>query len=173
MGESVEPTEAFITNGQYVNLNDPASCSGNLTAWHFCYYRSSIDTTAPTYSVYLRVWRNRQGNTYNLVSTAEVRGNPNQNAGDLVCVDATLTEDQYIPVQQGDVIAVYLPFTIPTVSVLASEPAVVQELHQDMRGSTAFSSTEFRRSDLRIVNTYGLHLQADICKQSTSTFTKI
>ena len=162
IGNEVQPTEAITTNGQYVNLNNPATCSGNLTAWHFCYYRSSIDTGSLMYSIYLRVWRNVQGNTYNLISNAEVRGSPNLNAGDVICIDALIAEDQYVQVEQGDVIAVYMPFTIPTVSILAS--AVVQELHQDMRGSVAFSATQFNRNDLRIVNTYGLHLQADICK---------
>ncbi len=164
VGDTVEATESFITNGQYVNLNEPASCSGNLTAWHFCYYRDSIDTTSTIYTIFLRVWRKVQGSRYSLVSTAEVRGTPNQNAGDIICVNATLTEDQYVSVEQGDVIAVYLPFTIPTVSLLASGPAVPQELHQDMRGSTAFSATELRRSDLTAVTIYGLHLQADIGK---------
>lgn len=164
IGETVQPTEAFITNGQYVNLNDPATCSGNLTAWHFCYYRSSIDTGSSMYNIYLRVWRNVQGNTYNLVSNAAVRGSPNLNVGDVICIDALIAEDQYVQVEQGDVIAVYIPFTIPTVSILASQPAVVQELHQDTRGSAAFTATEFSRNDLRLESTYGLHLQADICK---------
>ena len=164
IGDAVQPTRSADIRGQLVNLNNPATCSGNLTAWHFCYYRSSIDNDSSTYQIYFNVWRNVQGNSYELVSRIQIQGSPDLNAGNVICVDANLSEDQYVPVEQGDVIAVYTPFTLPTVSVLALQPAVPQELFQDTRGVSAFSANQFSRNDLRPENMYGLHLQADISK---------
>ena len=165
IGDAVGSTRSADIRGQFINLNDPATCSGNLTAWHFCYYRSSIDNDSSTYQLYFTVWRrNVQGNSYVLVSRIQVQGSPNFNAGNVICVDANLPEDQYVPVEQGDVIAVYTPFTLPTVSVLALQPVVTQELYQDTRGVSAFSADQFSQNDLRPESMYGLHLQADISK---------
>ena len=164
IGDAVEPTQSADVSGQFVNLNDPATCSGNLTAWHFCYYRSSIDNDSSIYQLYFKVWRNVQGNSYALVSTIKIQDSPVLNSENVICMYVPLPVDQYVPVERGDVIAVYTPFTLPTVSVLAMQPAVTQELYQDTRGISAFDATRFSRSDLRPENMYGLHLQADISK---------
>lgn len=164
LGDTVEPNIPFIASGQYINLDSPAVCSGNLTAWHYCYYRSSIDSTSLTYSLWFRVWRNSGGNTYSLVSTYPVDDVPNRAAGNVICEDIFLAENEFIAVEEGDIIAVYIPFSLDTVSVLAFRPSSGQRVHQDTRGSGAFFQNQFQRNDLNRDISLGMHLYADICK---------
>ena len=169
LGDIVEPTIPFIAGGQYVNLDSPATCSGNLTAWHYCYYRSSIDSTSTTYSLWFRVWRKNGGNTYDLVSNYTVAGSPNRAAGNVVCEDVLLAENEFTAVEEGDVIAVYIPFSLDTVSVLPFRPTTGR-VHHDTRGSSAFLENQFQRNeDLNRDIALGMHLYADICKYSVNT----
>ena len=45
------PIRESSNTGFYLNLDNPAVCSGTVVAWHFCYYRL-IETNIATFAVY-------------------------------------------------------------------------------------------------------------------------
>ena len=151
---------------QYINLNNPAQCRGNITAWHLCYYPRA--TTDETFSVRLRVWRPTRGSLFSQLSSAEVTLTPT-NSGEelLVCEDMTLAAEEYIQVEHDDVIGIYIPessfSSVSTVGVFNNPPPPGVGIHRDSRSSIiTFISSSVERRDLVMLRTAGLHLYADI-----------
>ena len=152
---------------QYINLDNPAQCRGNLTAWHLCYYPRA--TTDDTFSVQLRVWRPTQGSLYSRLSSAEVNLTPSPSSGQepLVCVDIPLAVKDYVQVERDDVIGIYIPDSllsnVAVVGVFNNPPPPGVGIHRDSRSSLiTFISGSVGRSDLIRLRTAGLHLYADI-----------
>ena len=164
---------------QYINLNNPAQCRGNLTAWHLCYYPRA--TSDGAFSVRLRVWRPAasQGSLYSRHSSAEITITPSLNSGEelLVCEDITLAAEDYIQVERDDVIGIYIPessfSSVSTIGVFNNPPPPGAGIYRDRRSSLiTLISGSVERSDLVMLRTAGLHLYADIGMSHTVTLAK-
>ena len=95
-------------NALFLNIGNPASCSGNINSFKYCYY--SPEDSAPSYSFNFAVYRESGSNSgsYNNISpvfvvqrtlsdvTTELGG------GGFVCVDFTVND--HVPVNTGDVL---------------------------------------------------------------------
>lgn len=149
--------------GHYLNLQHPATCSGNLTAWHYCYYSGSITRTT-TYSVTLNVWRPRgDGVTFDRVDRTflNIELSPAGGTSELLICD-THAEPDPVAVQPGDVIGFYSAPFPGTPLYITSENVPGFTLHEDTRSSiSAFFSPTITRNDT-IEVPLGLHLTADI-----------
>ena len=164
--------EPLSESRQYINLDRPAPCRGNITAWHLCYFPRGENRD---FEVEFRVWRPLQGSLYERAHSEErtiPRRAGNSNAK-LLCEDITLTKEEYFPVEPNDVVGIYIPpslFTdIAAVGTFGSGSDAVG-IHEDTRSSfSTLASTTVRRSDLRNINTAGLYLFADISKSTPKT----
>ena len=149
--------------GHYLNLQYPATCSGNLTTWRYCYYSSSI-TRITTYSVVFNVWRPRSdGITLDRIGRTFLNvelGPDGVQSGLLIC--DTHTETAQVTVQPGDVVGFYSATFPGTPLHITSENVPGFTLHEDTRNDvTAFFSSTITRTDTNEV-LLGLHLSADI-----------
>ena len=167
----VNPTIPRANSGQYIDLQHPATCRGNITAWHFCYYTESID--ANVYTLFFRVWRSRNTNNLDLVheyqQSSEV-GDQSQ-AGVVICENVTLQVSEYFEVLPGDVVGVYVPFLIPTVSIVANN-AVGSQLQFDTRENVeAFTSDRIQTRELIDLQAVEIHLFARVGKNILTSCT--
>ena len=158
--------EPISASGQYINLDHPAVCQGNLTAWHFCYYPGNENS----FSVHFRVWRPTRGRSlFTLIHTNErtfttsVVGN---NQSVLNCEQVTLNEENYVQIEPDDVVGIYIPFfsSVSAVGMYQSpqEGAGVYHVRRNILFILGDSSVE--RNDLTKLNNAVLHLYADISK---------
>ena len=148
--------------GHYLNLRHPATCSGNLTTWHYCFYSGSITRTT-TYSATLNVWRPRDdGITFDRIHRTflNVDLSPAGGSSELIC--GTHAETDPVTMQPGDVIGFYSVTFPGTPLYITSEDVPGFTLHEDTRnGVTAFFSPTITRNNT-IEVPLGLHLFADI-----------
>ena len=92
----------------YLNIGDPASCSGNINSFKYCYY--SPEDSAPSYLFNFAVYRESSSNSgsYNNISLVFVVERTSSDvttelgSGDFVCVDFTVNNP--VPVNTGDVL---------------------------------------------------------------------
>ena len=136
-----------IESGQFFDFSHPVTCGGNITTWHFCYYTSTVASDR-RYSLWFRVWRQISGNNFNLVGETAVRREaPTDITSVVICEDAMLDVDAYISVMEGDILAVYVPFTLSTVSIIGSGVSG-SSLHADNRNLlSVFQGTTVNRQD--------------------------
>ncbi len=161
-------TDFLNSSGQYLDLEHPAPCNGNLTRWHLCYYASDIDQT-DTYVVLFHIWRMINDSTFELVNqyklnmTIEHSSNGDQT---LLCENVTLSTP--IGINSNDILGVYIPFTSdlggPPLHIVARNTTDFG-LFADTRTSIAvFTGDTISTNNLERATTLGLHLHADIGK---------
>ena len=63
LGSSLNSTSRSEETGHFLDLSQPATCSGNLVAWHFCYYANTVMPNE-VLGITFRVWRPQNGNRY-------------------------------------------------------------------------------------------------------------
>ena len=147
---------------QYINLDNPARCRGNITAWHLCYYPRASDNS---FTVHFRVWR-PEGNSFSrLLDDERTFTTSGSNGGELVCEDITLSTEDYVRIEHDDVIGIYIPSssTVSTVGVFESSPGPGVGIYRDGRNSILTRvRSSVDRDDLIMLRTAGLHLYTDI-----------
>ena len=169
---SVQTTagEPISESGQFINLDLPAVCRGNLTAWHFCYYP---DNRENTFSVNFRIWRPRGRRLLTRIHSDErtitslgVRNNQSV----LSCEDITLTEENYVQIEPNDVVGIYIPLFSDISAVgMYQSPQEGAGVYRDKRSTLSIlldSESSVERNDLMQLKTAILHLYADISKSS-------
>ena len=164
LGNNVDPTLPLVTSGQFINIDRPAKCHGNITAWHFCYYPSSVlSTDVNTFVVWFRIWRPTTGNSYQLIFNFQKFGITVERRDSIEC---ETTEAQNVTIQPGDVIGIYMPDAISTVSALAFDPPAEQAgVFMDTRGDTVqLLSVGIQQRNLARRSNIGLHLYASTSK---------
>ena len=91
--------------GVYIDPSSPASCSGQITKWSFCYHYNSGRGTGPgTFPIGLQVWRINSSEGMRIsesIVSIEV-----MNLVNFQCADKELSPDKYINITEGDVLAV-------------------------------------------------------------------
>ena len=61
LGSPLDATSRSGRIGHYLDLDQPATCSGKLVAWHFCYYANTV-SPGNVLAITFRVWRPQEGN---------------------------------------------------------------------------------------------------------------
>lgn len=104
--ENMEQTDEDTMPGLYLDTNNPAPCGGELTEWSLCYYRV---LARRQYQVELQVWReSTTNNEYTLVGSSAQTVTTRFLDDAFVCRRYSLLQSDSIPVQQGDIVGVYL-----------------------------------------------------------------
>ena len=156
----VSPTRPHTTSGNYLDLNHPANCTGNLTMWHFCYYSVNL-TQERTYGIFFNVWRHNEHNSRILERVHhflfDINITNSSNLAALVCENVT----DLFEVYPEDVIGVFVLET----TVLGTLP-----LHVIAAATSGFglyfdsggTFTVNKDVDFEWMPTLALHLYADI-----------
>ncbi len=166
LGANVGAANLFLGTGQYIDWTHPLECSGNLTTWNFCYYREDI-TQDGVYRVYFRIWRpeNESMPTLTRIYNRETLIQINQDdvASPFMCDTIALAMDEYIEVQERDVLGVYIPvFQSRTLHIVGNDTNGFG-LYIDQRGIVAsFNERTITLNDVIFGESLGLHLSADI-----------
>ena len=99
---SVSATQ--VSAAFYLDTNNSASCSGNVTRWRYCYFPSQADLDAPP-SVQFAVYRlNQTTNSYDRVSRVYTAFGVDDIDATIDCQILQLGRNQFAQVQTGDVI---------------------------------------------------------------------
>ena len=157
------PPTPETQSGQLFDLNHPAICTGNLTAWHFCYYTATVALNQH-YSLWFRVWRPNRGNRFIRIdqTVVQMSAQTSNDGSSTICEDFTLAESAYIPVMEGDVLAVYVPFTVSTVSVISRGVNGSDLFIDDRSMIDMFQATSVRRRDTSPAAGLAIQVYADI-----------
>ena len=164
-GSTEVPETNFLDDGgQYLDFGHPATCNGNLTAWHFCYYAADI-TESFTYVVWFRTWRMVDAINFVRIHDYQLSMMFNPPSSEtLICETATLSTP--LDVQENDILGAFIPFTLlfgPALHIVANDTEDFG-LFADTRGTDASFLTTVSRDNLESRTTLGLHLYADIGK---------
>ena len=113
-GGSNPPASTPYTNsGTFININSPILASNTITSWHYCYYPSETTDNQATYTATVGVWRlNSATNQYELLPGSDGTlslSQPKDTPAKVVCQTKDLEPQDYLPVEQGDVVGVTLP----------------------------------------------------------------
>ena len=103
----MEETSNNTIPGVYLDTSNPAECGGQLTDWRLCYYR--LPFSQQTYQVELQVWGVNSDGSYTLKSTSTETISRLFDLFPFNCRSFVLRENEYIRVERGDVLGVYLP----------------------------------------------------------------
>ncbi len=99
---SVSTTQ--VSAAFYLDTNNSASCSGNVTRWRYCYFPPQSDLDAPP-TVQFAVYRlNQTGNGYDRVSRVYTTIGDDDIDATIDCQILQLSQNQFAQVQTGDVI---------------------------------------------------------------------
>ena len=101
------------TSQTYLNLNQPAPCSGVITALHFCFHVAN-GGGGQTQSALIQVWREESNNTFKaineyvlIVELVQRNNMLSTDPVDIFCQNKILNESEHIAVLAGDVLGVF------------------------------------------------------------------
>ena len=103
---SMEETSSNTVPGIYLDTNNPAVCGGQLTDWRLCYYR--LPSGQRTYRVELQVWSVNSDGTYTLKGVSSETVSRSSDRSSFNCRSFALAENEYIQVEGGYLLGVYL-----------------------------------------------------------------
>lgn len=160
----VEQVSPHTNRGQFLDLQHPSSCNGNITAWHFCYYTSGVSVSTDTFSLWFRVWRPERAGVLRLVHDYQVSSTIDSLDTELPfdCGNIVLQESDYLEVEEDDIIGVYTSMRSTNVPIIGQNAPAESVLHFDRRNN--FDSDTVRRRDLSETPSLVLHLYAHIGK---------
>ena len=105
----LEETTSNPTAGLYIDIDNPAVCSGQITAWNLCYYNprpSIIQPSVSTVQISLQIWRlNEPQNGAQVGAHVETVTIP-QAPESFQCITIELSPEDYMNVSVGDFIGV-------------------------------------------------------------------
>ena len=104
--ENIQQTSMNTMPGLYLDTSHPVTCQGQLTQWQLCYYR--IAAFWRQYQASLQVWRDESIGQYTLIGASIQTATITFFDDQFMCINYTLTQSEYIPVLQGDIIGIYL-----------------------------------------------------------------
>ena len=103
----MEETSNNTIPRMYLDTSNPAECGGQLTNWSLCYYRLPFGLRI--YRVELQVWGVNSDGSYTLQDTSTETLSIFFELSLFKCRSFILTENEYIQVERGDILGVYLP----------------------------------------------------------------
>ena len=156
-------TTANPNPGLYIDIENPAVCSGQITAWNLCYYnpRVFIQASVSTLQISLEVWRFDEQRNGVLVGrhmeTVAIPVSPEN----FQCIKIKLSPDEYMDVSAGDVIGVPLmnrDAVLPVVGNIENSTLLFSQVSLPVLNELDMDSIETRSSN-------ALHVTADIGKK--------
>ena len=102
-------TNPCLDPGLYIDMDQPLSCSGQITSWDLCYYSPNIVFYGTSVPVELQVWRFDDA----LAQAEKVVGyrynvSIPQLPPRFQCISIELNRDEYMNVMAGDLVGVWL-----------------------------------------------------------------
>ena len=130
----------------YLNVADPASCSGIINYFSYCYYRPEVATQLRSYVFTFAIYRENSSvdGTYDVVSSVFIAQRTSSDvttdlgSGNFACVDFTVNDP--VPVNAGDVLGACV--SDPLVGVLVRQLDIVGRLIDGERGSSMLLRTD-------------------------------
>lgn len=164
-GPSVPHTEA----GNYLDLNHPAQCPGNVTAWLFCHYPQtySIQMHGYVYRAFFRIWRPTDStkHLYSLVyeHIPAIVVNNNDIEEQFLCVNVSLSGSN-VAIKKGDILGVLIPdfssLAIPGLSMIANNVEGYGLFRQTQ--PLSLENISIHTSSLQEEPFLGLHLHTNV-----------
>ena len=102
-----EQSSPDATPGLFIDLDNPATCSGVITEWNVCYYNPRRFNFEDRLQITLQIWRFEEQVGTQLatqVATVTVPEEPET----FQCITIPLGQDEYMNITEGDVIGVLL-----------------------------------------------------------------
>lgn len=160
----MENTPNPAPSGLYVDLENSASCSGQIVKWNLCYYNPRhFNSMLDSYQIGLHVWRfdqQQQNGGLRLVGINTVTVNIPQQLHDFQCVSIGVLEGDYINVTTGDVLGITL-FSNDLLPVLANDLGVPEPQIRYFMGGV-FPPVDLNIQDSAIVSDNFIHVTAEI-----------
>ena len=103
----LEETTSNPTTGLYIDIDNPAVCSGQITAWNLCYYNPRpfiIQPSVSTVQISLQIWKLDEQQNGVRVGTWCKRGNSitiPQAPENFQCITIELSPEDYMNVSVG------------------------------------------------------------------------
>jgi hypothetical protein len=152
--------------GLFIDMQTPASCSGEVMEWNVCYFNprdfNTDETLRDGLEIGLQVWRFSSPENGVMVGEYVVRIDIPQVTESFQCIRIPVPSTNYISVEEGDVMGVVVPFNavLPVVgnflSASVSPPRLSQFIQLDLMVVN-------RQPDLILTNNV-LHVTAEIGK---------
>ena len=98
------------TPGLYIDRLHPASCSGQITQWNFCYFNPQNFHDRDRVQIHLQVWRFNSPQRGVQVADHVVTINIPEEPEEFQCETITLDQDSYMNITEGDYLGVQLLF---------------------------------------------------------------
>ena len=160
--DRMEHTPSSAT-GLFLDFENPAPCSGTVTAWNYCFYRIESDPNV-NYTVDFAVYRRRNNVFYDLVESRRVDMSGGQLAAlnsDFMCDTIPLHQSEMFEIQEDDVLGACL-----------SDVGVNQRMLDIIAGNVTNTlsvavgciSSSIRSAQLATSPSIALHLFVDVSK---------
>ena len=163
-----EGSAETLLRGQLVDLENPLMCSGSIVAWHFCFYSDNLVNVQEEvpYTAHFRVYRSVAANMLQRVHDVQRGLLLSQLEGReaiFLCFDDALEQDQYLNVQEGDILAVFIPVIFPPLLLVGTNTE--GRVYRDIRSPGApFGDLTLPISGLMMLENHTIHLYADVGK---------
>lgn len=145
------------SSGLYIDPDNLAPCMGQLTAWNYCYYEPPSGRRID-FTFQLHVWRqDSSANVYRKVGQSDVSFRIRRPKGNFQCDTLSLPESDYIDIERGDVLGVFLG--TPTLSLVAT---TAETSSQGILFTSVGVQDVAAGSDLEMADGRRIHLSADI-----------
>ncbi len=151
--------------GLYIDISNPALCSGYIRRWNICYYSPRVVNFLSNLQIGLQVWRFDQARQNGvLIANYPVTITVPEPPPEFRCVRVEVNQEQFINVTAGDFLGVVLfqNAVLPVVNNYQQPgpaPTII------FTPNTLFAITEIRRQGtpgvVDIINN-GIHVTADI-----------
>ena len=96
--------------GLYIDRLHPASCSGQITQWNFCYFNPRNFHDRDRVQIHFQVWRFNSPQRGVQVADHVVTINIPEEPEEFQCETITLDQDSYMNITEGDYLGVQLLF---------------------------------------------------------------
>ncbi len=105
----LEATSPNLTSGTYIDMTSPASCSGQITQWNYCYYNpQDIGINANRFLVIFQVWRLSSAQSGVVVGRSAETIIILPSTQSFQCNSIVLSMNDYITVAEGDYLGLRL-----------------------------------------------------------------
>jgi len=153
--------------GQFVDLENPLTCSGSIVAWHFCFYSDNVNVQEEgPYTARFRVYRSVAANMLQRIHDVQRGLLLSQLEGreaKFLCFDDALEQDQYLNVLEGDILAIFIPVIFPPLLLVGTNTE--ERVYRDIRSTGApFRDLTLPISGLMMLENHTIHLYADVGK---------
>ena len=158
-----------------MNFESPSQCRGNVTGWRFCYYKSDLAETEinAVFTAIFIVFRRESPTSHNYIPVSqnnkviELDYNFIANSPDFVCMKENLEPDEYIEIQENDIIGACIKrgYSVAPLLVVGTSSGINVSTYQFDRDWVRYCtipSVNTNNQYFKPRRTSALHLYADV-----------